>query len=181
MFCERITALRNLVVSLVRKSAGSVVATFGLALIPITIAVGAAVDYSRANSFKTAMQAALDAAILAGAKDGTTSWTQTSLSSFNANLAAKFGSPPTPNFALDPITGIYSASVTGSQATAFLGMIKLDSIAVTVKSAAVATDNDNSCILTLDHGQPKSHVSLTLNGIPIVNLSGCSIRSNTAL
>jgi hypothetical protein len=30
-------------------------------------------------------------------------------------------------------------------------------------------------------GQPTSHVSLTLNGAPIINLSGCSIRSNTAL
>jgi hypothetical protein len=35
--------------------------------------------------------------------------------------------------------------------------------------------------LTLDHGQPQSHVSLTLNGAPIINLTGCSIRSNSSL
>jgi hypothetical protein len=42
-------------------------------------------------------------------------------------------------------------------------------------------EGDNSCILVLDHGQPTSHNALTLNGAPIVNLSGCSIRSNTSM
>ena len=40
---------------------GNVVIPFALALLPIMGGVGAAVDYSRANSDKTAMQSALDA------------------------------------------------------------------------------------------------------------------------
>ena len=40
---------------------GNVLITFALALLPIMGVVGAAVDYSRANSDKTAMQAAIDA------------------------------------------------------------------------------------------------------------------------
>src|SRR5262249_5182433 len=55
------------------------------------------------------------------------------------------------------------------------------SLSVNVNSAAQMADADNSCILTLDHGQPASHKSLNLNGAPIINLSGCSIRSNTSL
>src|SRR5262249_44569968 len=43
---------------------GNVVITFTLALLPILGFVGAAVDYSRANSDKTAMQAAIDATAL---------------------------------------------------------------------------------------------------------------------
>jgi hypothetical protein len=52
---------------------------------------------------------------------------------------------------------------------------------VTAHGQATAAEADNSCILTLDKGQPKSHTSLSLNGAPVVNLSGCSIRSNTSL
>src|SRR6266545_4364547 len=47
---------------------GNVVVTFTLALIPIIGFVGAAVDYSHANSIKAAMQAALDATALAMSK-----------------------------------------------------------------------------------------------------------------
>jgi Flp pilus assembly protein TadG len=49
--------------------AGNVAITFGLALIPVFGMVGAAVDYSRANSVKAAMQGALDAAALMLSKD----------------------------------------------------------------------------------------------------------------
>ena len=41
---------------------GNVILTFALALIPLFGAVGAAVDYSRANSMRTALQSAVDAA-----------------------------------------------------------------------------------------------------------------------
>ena len=47
---------------------GNVTLTFALALVPIVGLVGAAVDYSRANSIKAAMQAALDSTALAMSK-----------------------------------------------------------------------------------------------------------------
>ena len=53
---------------------GNVAITFGLALLPIMTAVGAAVDYSRANAAKSVVQSALDAAVLAGALDGSSNW-----------------------------------------------------------------------------------------------------------
>src|SRR5215475_3965463 len=43
---------------------GNIIFTFALAMIPIIGFVGAAVDYSRANSDKAAMQAATDATAL---------------------------------------------------------------------------------------------------------------------
>jgi Flp pilus assembly protein TadG len=43
---------------------GNVMITFALATVPVIGFVGAAVDYSRANSDKTAMQAAIDATAL---------------------------------------------------------------------------------------------------------------------
>ena len=48
---------------------GNVAITFGIATLPLIGAVGAAVDYSRANSVKAAMQSALDATALMLARD----------------------------------------------------------------------------------------------------------------
>src|ERR1700742_2649669 len=48
---------------------GNVAIIFGIAAIPVFGLVGAAVDYSRANSARTAMQVALDVAALTVAKE----------------------------------------------------------------------------------------------------------------
>jgi Flp pilus assembly protein TadG len=60
---------------------GNVVLTFALTLVPVMGLVGAAVDYSRANSARTAMQAAVDSTALMLSKDA--------LGLTNAQLAAK--------------------------------------------------------------------------------------------
>jgi hypothetical protein len=172
--------LRNFVARFVRESDGSVAVTFSITLIPILIAVGAAVDYSRANNLKVALQTKLDSALLAGAKDGSSAWKQVASDAFGANSNTKFGSASTPTFTQNSAE-VYSGSVSGSLPTTFLSILRIDSIKVAVSATAMAADSDDSCILTLDHGQPTSHVSLSLNGAPIVNLAGCSIRSNTAL
>jgi Flp pilus assembly protein TadG len=52
-----------------RDQRGNVTMTFALALIPLVGAIGSAVDYSRANSARTSMQAALDSAGLMLSKD----------------------------------------------------------------------------------------------------------------
>ena len=171
--CKRLHAFR-------KAEGGNVALTFALALIPIMTGVGAAIDYSRANMAKSLLQSALDAALLAGAKDGSSSWASVALNIFQSNLAQKNITVPTPSFA-SPGSSTYTGSVTASVQTSTLGIININSLAVTASATAVAAEPDNSCILTLDKGQPTSHVSLRLNGAPVVNLSGCSIRSNTSL
>jgi Flp pilus assembly protein TadG len=174
--------LKHLAVRFRRHTGGSIAPTAALVLIPIMTAAGAAVDYSRANNFRSGMQAALDAGLLAGARDGSDSWKQAALDMFNANLAAqgKAGSAATPSF-IQESAAVYKGVASGSVPTSLLGIINVKSIAVAARATAKASEADNSCILTLDHGQPLSHVSLSLNGAPIINLSGCSIRSNTSL
>jgi Flp pilus assembly protein TadG len=51
---------------------GNIAITFALATLPIIAAVGAAVDYSRANAVKTSMQAALDSTALMLSKEAAT-------------------------------------------------------------------------------------------------------------
>src|SRR6185503_5915 len=129
---------------------------------------------------KTHLQTALDAGLIAGAKDGSTSWTLLASNVFSANLKTTGGTAGTPTFTKDS-DAVFKGVVTGSMPTSILGIVKISAIPVKATATATAADSDNSCILTLDHGQPKSHVSLTLNGAPVINLSGCSIRSNTSM
>ena len=163
-----------------RDAQASIAPIAALTLIPILTAAGAAVDYSRANNFRTAMQSALDVALIAGAKDGSSNWAQVAKDVFGANLKARMGTAGTPSFTKES-AAVFAATVSGSVKTSVLGIINIPSIAVGARATATASDADDSCILTLDHGQPTSHMSLSLNGAPVINLSGCSIRSNTSL
>src|SRR5438552_32977 len=156
---------------------GAVAMTFALALIPMVVAVGAAVDYSRANAFKAVLQTVLDTSLLAGAKDGSSSWSTVALNTFTANIAGKTSASLTPTFTTD-VNATYNATVSAEVPTSFLGVINIHSMTVTAKATAQASEGDNSCILTLDKGQPLSHVGLVLNGAPVINLAGCSIRTN---
>jgi hypothetical protein len=159
---------------------GNLAVIFGLALVPVITGMGVAVDYSRANAAKEVAQAALDSALLAGAKDGSTTWTTIAANVFTSNFGSKSVSVPTPAFSKEE-NSLYVGSVTASVPTSLLGIVGINSVGVTATGKATAAEADSSCILTLDKGQPKSHVSLALNGAPVVNLSGCSIRSNTSM
>lgn len=110
---------------------GNVAIIFGLAIIPMVGAVGAAVDYSRANSARTAMQAALDAAGLTLSKDAQT-LTPAQLAAkatevFNANynhsevkdvaVSASFSNPQPGSFRLE-------MTATGKVPTTLMAMWK---------------------------------------------------------
>ena len=158
---------------------GNIAVIFAIAILPIITGLGAAVDYSRANAAKEAVQVALDSALLAGAKDGSSTWADVASNVFSGNLAGKSISVPNPTFTKEDNV-FYVGTVTASVPTALLGVISVNALPVTANGKATAAEGDNSCILTLDKGQSKSHISLTLNGAPVINLSGCSIRSNTS-
>lgn len=159
---------------------GNIAVTFALTLLPVLTGVGAALDYSRANAVKSSIQSALDAALLAGARDGSSSWVTIASDTFNANLAKKYISAQESSFLSDG-NSVYAGTANAKVLTSVLGIIGVNVMNVNANAKAKAADADNSCILTLDKGQPTSHVSLSLNGAPVVNLSGCSIRSNTSL
>ena len=75
-FMRNLAGVFELISRFRRDAQASIAPIAALTLIPILTAAGAAVDYSRANNFRTAMQTALDVALIAGAKDGSTSWTK---------------------------------------------------------------------------------------------------------
>ena len=182
MFAHIGIALTSVLAKFRSNCAGAIAPVFALAMLPVMTAVGAAVDYSSANKIRSSMQVALDSAMLAGAKDGSSNWSQVALNVFTANVAKQAGAGIAFTTSFSQSSGsVYQGAVSASVPTAFLGVVHISSLHIGVTTTAIASEPDNSCILTLDHGQPASHVALTLNGAPVVNLSGCSIRSNTAL
>ncbi len=121
--------------------AGNVAIIFALSLIPILTLVGAAVDYSRANSLKVAMQSALNSTALMIAKKAATDSSaqlQTKAENF---FSALFTRPEAKNV---KIVASYSTSggsnvlVSSSvdMDTEFMGIVGLNTITVTAKSTA---------------------------------------------
>jgi Flp pilus assembly protein TadG len=124
-----------------RARAGNVALTFALATFPIIGAVGAAVDYSHANSVKSAMQAALDSTALMLSRDVAT-LNDTQLQSKATNyFTALFTRPEATNVT---VTASYtttggSAVVINSSAnvpTAIMGIVGYDHIEVTASATA---------------------------------------------
>src|SRR3954466_10144020 len=64
--------LRRTALAMRAANGANVTVTFALATIPMVGFVGAAVDYSHANSVKTALQAAADSTALMASKDAAT-------------------------------------------------------------------------------------------------------------
>lgn len=180
MFARLFAPMESLARNLVRRRDGSVVPLFALALIPIFGTVGAAVDYSRANSVRAKLQAAIDSAIFAGISDGTTNWKQTALNIFVANSQIPNDvAVATPSFS-DDGQGNYSASANAVVTTMF-GLLGVTSINVAVSANAAAGAPETSCILALDQGQPLTHLSVSFAGAKHIKLAGCSVRSNTSI
>lgn len=174
------THLRNLIARLQRSEDGNIAIFFALATIPLIGAAGAAVDFSQANNVKARLQAALDAAVLAGAKNQTSNWDSVALNTFNSSVVSKGAAIAAPTFTLSDSK--YQGAVTASVPTAFLGLLGIASVTVSAHTIAMGpTVATGACLLALDPGKPLSDQGIQFNGSPSVNMAGCTIRSNTSL
>ncbi len=138
---------------------GGVAPMFAIALIPVFGLVGAAVDYSRANSIRAGMQSAIDATSLAMAKLAPT-LTQAELQQkTNDYFKAMFSHPEAKNLVLTPTYTTAGGSqlvisVSGSMDTSFMKLMGFSSLNIgstsTVKwgnsrlRVALALDNTGS-------------------------------------
>lgn len=162
-----------------RNTEGSVASIFALALVPIVGLMGAAVDYSAANNARTALQARLDTALLAGARDGSTTWTTTALNIFNANLGPKGAISINPTFRLTS-TRAYSGTVTAKMPSNFLGVLGISSldIKVTATTTVPASTGGYYCVMALNSSAP-SALQLTGNASIKITAPKCVIQVNS--
>jgi Flp pilus assembly protein TadG len=165
-----------------RESGGSLLPMFALTMVPMMGMVGAAVDYSRASGVRTGLQAALDAAVLAGARDGTANWSNVALAIFNASLPDRGASVAAPTFTKNP-DGTYSGSATANVSASFLKLMGTSSISMLAQSTAESSGSiaQQFCVLTLNSNAQPS-VKLTGNASIDINAPHCifQVNSNSA-
>src|SRR5262245_60243017 len=113
MLTRLIAKTRNAAASLLHRTDGTVMPMFTITLVPMIGLVGAAVEYSRANAIRTGLQATLDSAVLAAARDGSFNWKNVANDTYNANLHAKGASVSAPVFTKTE-DGTYTGSAAGT-------------------------------------------------------------------
>ena len=99
---QLLVRLRNRLCAFRKARSGNVTTIFALAIIPIIGAVGAAVDYSHANSARTAMQAAVDATALMLSKNISTLSTAQINSQATSYFTALYTRPEVTNISVTP-------------------------------------------------------------------------------
>src|SRR5450631_1820986 len=135
---------------------GNVAITFAFATLPILAGVGAAVDYSRANSVKVAMQAALDSTALMISKEASTDTASQLQTNAQKYFLALFTRPEaknvtvTANFTTTDGTAVVMNS-TADVPTSILGIIGYDTITVGGSSTAKWGTNLLRVALVLDN------------------------------
>ncbi|MDI4238685.1 pilus assembly protein [Bradyrhizobium sp. Arg237L] len=145
-----ITAIFNRLSTAARRFAaadqGNIAVIFALASVPIITFVGAAIDYSRANSARSSMQAALDSTALMVAKDLTDG--RISTSDVNSTAQKYFGALyENPDAKSVTITASYTQNTgngstikvdgSGSVTTEFMRLAGLNSLGFNVSSTSL--------------------------------------------
>ena len=138
---SRLSTIQNLLRRFSTARSGNVAITFAIATLPIVGGVGAAVDYSHANSVKVALQAALDSTALMLSKEAANDTSTTLQANAVKYFNAMFTRPEGTNLA---VTASYttsggSAVVVNGQVdvpTAFMGIMGYRKITVSGSSTA---------------------------------------------
>ena len=135
---------------------GGVAPMFGLAVIPVVGFIGAAVDYSRANSVKAGMQSALDATALAMAKLAPTLTQGDLQTKSNAYFQAMFSHPEAKNVTITPsytTTGGSQLTLNGSASvdTAFMKLMGYTNLGIKSTATVKWGNNRLRVALALDN------------------------------
>lgn len=139
-----------------RNDDGTVAAIFALSLVALTVAVGLAVDYSRALAHYDRTQSALDSATLAAAKaagEGASEAAATLLAQKYFDAATKGAADMTLtklNVKIDPKTNEVQVRVSGRMRTMIGKVIGIDTINKDLLSAAVSSSRDIELGMMLD-------------------------------
>jgi Flp pilus assembly protein TadG len=173
-------SLRGLAARFRGHSSGSLTPTFAVSMVPLLALVGTAVDFSHMNNVRSNLQAALDAAVLAGARDDTATWIQTANNVFTGAFQPKGSSVATPSFVLNG-DGSFTGSVTALLPTDFLGALGISSVTVKATSTAmVAPTNPQReyCLLALNLTVAQS-MKVAGNGDITITAPSCVMQVNS--
>jgi hypothetical protein len=159
---------------------GNTAMIFGLATIPIFGIAGAAVDFTTANSARTAMQAAADDSALAVAKEAyklsLNQISQKGSDYFNANFrrsSTKIGQVTT---TYDPSKSTVTVTANGTVKAAFMQLIHVSQMPIGARAIAIAANDGMGCVLSLSG---TASGATTISGTADVHLKGCDLYDNS--
>lgn len=161
-----------------RDERGQVAVMFGLAVTPMVMLVGSAIDISRASGAKEQLQLAADSAVLAAlSMPGDTSGADRKSraeSVFKANFSKVADVTP------QVVATATSVDVKASyeMPTSFLQIAHIDSLAINSEASgkATVTATDRVCLLALD---PAAVNGFKSQGTPNVDYTGCWAHTNS--
>lgn len=144
---------------------GAVAIIFALALIPLSLAGGLAVDLGRAYIVKNRLAYALDAAGLAvGASSSTDTQELQSIANsfFDANYpSTELGVPSTPTLTVDEDSGLVTVSATADVNTLLMQHVGISTITVAATSQITRETTGLEVVLALDNTGSMSGSKLT--------------------
>ncbi len=158
---------------------GTVAILFALAVLPVLLSIGSAIDFGRAYHTRSAMQNAADAALLAAVLSGEDDDAMRQMAfagfdaSMNGNVAAQFSVPPVVDVIIeeDLITLTADARVK----TTLMGIIT-ESVAVGVLASVRFVEGGPACIMSLSSS---AESAFNLSGTAQVSAKGCGIQVNS--
>jgi Flp pilus assembly protein TadG len=174
--------LRAKVTEFRRATRANVSVMFALSIVPMAGAVGAAVDYSQANSVKSAMQAAADTASLTTIKSASTlnaSGVQTMAAGvFSASLNRP-GTSPVVTATYDSASTTVSVTATAAYKMKIASMLGVTqtSISVTSKATLGGSQTWPVCVMITN---PTSGHTLLVQSAASIDFTNCMVQVNTA-
>ncbi len=141
--------------ALLRSPRGGVAMVFGLAVIPLFAMVGLAVDGGRAYMAKSRLQAAVDAASLAGGHGFSMAQAQASADArmyFDANYASDYLGGELEQFTVTPHedTGEFEVRAQAEIPTTFMRVLGIDTVEVSASSVAASAHKGLELAMVLD-------------------------------
>ncbi|BBE73650.1 Tad domain-containing protein [Oharaeibacter diazotrophicus] len=155
---------------------GNVILAFALCLGLVAAASGSAIDYGRAAMARTKLQAAVDGAVIAGAKDTSTAWSASATNALLVQYAPAEAGGIASDFA-KATDGTVTGTASQSVPTAFMGLFQVASITISVSSRAkLVTTGSRVCVLL----KSTAAQALTVNSGANVTAPNCEVHVASA-
>lgn len=160
-----------------RKDDGAVAVLIAFLFVIVVMGAGVAIDYSRAVHAKTKMQAALDSAVLAGARAAEGEQVGTAEKMFNANFDQHGAKKVSTSFSPRG-EGVFTGTAKGEVNTTLAGILGVKKINIDALSTAKGvgmgqTEDGVFCILALDKTASQA---LLVNSGASVTAPNCEIH-----
>src|SRR4051794_22091634 len=153
-----------------RDTRGTVAVASAIAMIPLVVATGSAIDYQRLRVNKLGLQTALDAALLAAAAAPASQREVRAQAVYADNARRITRTGEVVRFWTEASTNTYRGTVEANLPTTVMSIAHINNVAVSAQSAVSLDDAAVCMLLTAPTG-----VALTMSLSSLIKMPGCKI------